>query len=113
MLRRRRRIRREVDFSFDSFLDLVTNVVGIIIRLILVAWVGARAYHSVPEMLKLAGPKRPSPSPTIKLEDPLAKSSWNAAATELAQAEARLLEQLRRWTCPRPTAPARSRPWTR
>src|SRR5207249_4336947 len=41
---RRRRPTREIAFSFDSFLDMVANVVGVIIRLILVVWVGARAY---------------------------------------------------------------------
>ena len=46
MLRRRTRS-REVPFSFDSFLDVVANVVGIIIRLILVVWVSARSYESV------------------------------------------------------------------
>src|SRR5207249_3536062 len=46
MYRRRRRA-REIPFSFDSFLDVVANVCGIIIRLILVAWVGARSYHAV------------------------------------------------------------------
>jgi hypothetical protein len=44
---RRRRPTREIEFSFDSFLDLVANVVGIILRLILVAWVAARSYHAV------------------------------------------------------------------
>ena len=47
MYRRRRRPEKEIAFSFDSFLDLVANVVGIIIRLILVAWVGARTYTGV------------------------------------------------------------------
>ena len=47
MYRRRRSPPREVVFSFDSFLDLVANVVGIIIRLILVVWVGARSYSSL------------------------------------------------------------------
>ena len=42
---RRRRTQREIPFSFDSFLDVVANVVGIILRLILVAWVGGRSYH--------------------------------------------------------------------
>jgi hypothetical protein len=42
---RRRRPQREIPFSFDSFLDVVANVVGIILRLILVAWVGGRSYH--------------------------------------------------------------------
>jgi hypothetical protein len=44
MYRRRRPQRNKIAFSFDSFLDVVTNVIGIIIRLILVTWVGARAY---------------------------------------------------------------------
>jgi hypothetical protein len=44
---RRRRQAREIPFSFDSFLDVVTNVVGIVIRLILVAWVGARSYQVI------------------------------------------------------------------
>jgi hypothetical protein len=43
---RRRRPSKEIHFSFDSFLDLVANVVGIILRLILIAWVGARSYSS-------------------------------------------------------------------
>jgi hypothetical protein len=43
---RRRRPQRSIPFSFDSFLDVVANVVGIIMRLILVAWVSGRAYHA-------------------------------------------------------------------
>ena len=43
---RRRRAAKEIAFSFDSFLDLVANVVGIILRLILVAWMGARTYKA-------------------------------------------------------------------
>lgn len=46
MYRRRRSHKEKIVFSFDSFLDVVANVNGIIIRLILVAFVGARAYHS-------------------------------------------------------------------
>ncbi len=46
MYRRRRPSRDKILFSFDSFLDVVANVNGIIIRLILIAFVGARAYHS-------------------------------------------------------------------
>ena len=48
---RRRSKNREINFSFDSFLDLVANVVGVILRFILVAWVGAKAYHSLPPAL--------------------------------------------------------------
>lgn len=44
MYRRRRPQREKIAFSFDSFLDVVANVIGIIVRLILVAWVGARSY---------------------------------------------------------------------
>ncbi len=46
MYRRRRPRGEKILFSFDSFLDVVANVNGIIIRLILIAFVGARAYHS-------------------------------------------------------------------
>jgi hypothetical protein len=44
---RRRRPRRDIAFSFDAFLDVVANVVGIILRLILVAWMGARTYKAI------------------------------------------------------------------
>lgn len=47
MRRRRGRRPAEIAFSFDSFLDVVANVVGIIIRFILVIWVGARSYHAL------------------------------------------------------------------
>ncbi len=46
-MRRKRRPEKEIHFSFDSFLDVVANVVGIIIKLILVAWVGARTYKGI------------------------------------------------------------------
>jgi hypothetical protein len=56
---RRRRTQREIPFSFDSFLDVVANVVGIILRLILVAWVGGRSYH----------PTVTAPSPPVVREE--------------------------------------------
>jgi hypothetical protein len=98
MIRRRRRP-REIPFSFDSFLDVVANVVGIIIRLILVAWVGARSYSSVQEILKQAKPAmvsmptvgtREGKEPADPLERDLAKNRQ-----ELAKAQAWLLDQLR------------------
>lgn len=94
MIRRRRRPVRET-FSLDSFLDLVTNVVGIIIRLILVAWVGARAYNNLPEIMKgLHGgdveTSEPEALPADPLQDELARQRQ-----QLAQAEARMLDQLR------------------
>jgi len=94
MIRRRRRTRSET-FNLDSFLDLVTNVVGIIIRLIMVAWVGARSYDALPEMLKKAAPPTEQvalPAVSDPLEDEVARQKQ-----ALAEAEARLLEQLRQF----------------
>jgi hypothetical protein len=74
---RRRRPQREIAFSFDSFLDVVANVVGIILRLILVAWVGAQSY--VPAVQD--EPDSPAPAPLAELAplpaptDPLAKQN--------------------------------------
>src|SRR6185369_4005195 len=95
MIRRRRPV-REIAFSFDSFLDVVTNVVGIILRLILVAWVGARAYKGsqptpsprqlVPVLEEIAELPEPTDPLTPELE---------RQRRELAEAQAHLLEQLR------------------
>src|SRR6267142_2555908 len=85
MYRRRRTPAREPAFSFDSFLDVVTNVVGIIVRLILVAWVGARAYG----MIHADGADEP---PVVQLAEPKATDDPmhpEVARTELALAEAR------------------------
>jgi hypothetical protein len=90
---RRRRPRRDIAFNFDCFLDLVANVVGIIIRMILVVWVGAKSYHAVKEFL----PKPPSeiqPVAEAPHRDPL-KLELERQRAELAQAEDRLLEHLR------------------
>ncbi len=93
MIRRRRRP-REIPFSFDSFLDIVANVVGIIIRLILVVWVGARSYSSIQATPKPETPvaEKPAerPLPADPLQDELAKDRQ-----ELAAAQKRLLDQLR------------------
>src|SRR5262249_23019743 len=97
MFRRTRRT-REIPFSFDSFLDVVANVVGIIIRLILVVWVSARPYSTIKPMLPqpharpAATVESPGdmPVPHDPLEDELARSR-----AELEQMQARLLEQLR------------------
>src|SRR5207302_10412816 len=70
MFRRRRPLKNEaIHFSFDSFLDLVTNVVGIIIRLILVTWVGARSYHASMQWLNVE-PEAPVTAPKVT-DDPL------------------------------------------
>jgi hypothetical protein len=93
MFRRRRR-HREIPFSFDSFLDVVANVVGIIIRLILVAWVGARSYNSVQELLKEKRAQAAAALPSSLPADPL-ELELTLHRKELADAQARLLEQLR------------------
>src|SRR5207248_6302021 len=93
MYRRRRPQREKIFFSFDSFLDVVANVVGIIIRLILVVWVGARSYTA------LQPPPQPTAaaavaSPDAVPQDPL-QAELERQRQELAALQARLLEQLR------------------
>jgi hypothetical protein len=90
MIRRRRPV-REIHFSFDSFLDVVANVVGIILRLILVAWIAGRSYKpSLPT---------PSVSPDPALAEPsdLLDPELQNQKRELALAQARLLEQIQEW----------------
>jgi hypothetical protein len=92
MIRRRRRV-REIAFSFDSFLDVVANVVGIIIRLILVVWVGARSYTGLQYQVAARPAEQKQAemgTPTDPLQDELAQQR-----RELADAQAQLLEQLR------------------
>src|SRR5579884_2771705 len=94
MIRRRPRS-REIAFSFDSFLDVVANVVGIIIRLILVAWVGARAYTGLrvaAELAKHGDPAQPAML-TSQAPDPLERELAEHRR-QLEEARVRLLEQL-------------------
>jgi hypothetical protein len=91
---RRRPAQRE-HFSFDSFLDLVTNVVGIIIRLILVVWVGARTYATLPEYLR--HPKATAALPAPKLEDDPLSAELERQRRALADAQKELLDQLRQF----------------
>jgi hypothetical protein len=91
---RRRRHSREIQFSFDSFLDVVANVCGIIIRLILVAWVGARSYHAA-YAHKAVEDAAPTASTHVAAEpDPL-EPALKRQRDELEQMQKRLLEQLR------------------
>src|SRR5438552_17654628 len=93
MSRRRRRATREIAFSFDSFLDVVANVVGIILRLILVAWVGARSYSSLTTLPRPASSTTPAAADARMPEDPL-QQELAQHRRELAEVQARLLEQL-------------------
>lgn len=93
MFRRRRPLKNEaIQFSFDSFLDLVTNVVGIIIRLILVTWVGARSYHASMQFLEL------EPLPALEkprvVDDPV-HARIEQTKSDLDDAKTRLLAQLK------------------
>src|SRR5713101_8468478 len=94
MIRRRRRV-REIPFSFDSFLDIVANVVGIIIRLILIVWVGARSYSSLQTAVQPV-PRATKPHAAIdEPNDPL-QAELAQHGRELAQTQERLLAELRR-----------------
>ncbi|GIW81173.1 MAG: hypothetical protein KatS3mg105_2980 [Gemmatales bacterium] len=89
---RRRRPTREVPFSLDSFLDIVANVVGIIVRMILVVWVAARSYST---MQVLQQPKQQNKTDAIApLKDPLQDEIARHEA-ELREAQAGLLAQIR------------------
>ncbi|HEV3238573.1 MAG TPA: hypothetical protein VGZ25_16420 [Gemmataceae bacterium] len=91
---RRRRPAREIAFSFDSFLDLVANVVGIIIRLILVVWVGARSYTSLPPGISLVSDDTPAIIEDLPPEEPL-KFDLAKDREELDKAQAQLIAELR------------------
>ncbi len=102
MLRRRRSGSSEIAFSFDSFLDLVANVVGVILRLILVAWVGAKTYTGVfappgsqtehdPEPVAAL----PAESPQPELRSDTERAELERAKRQLADVRATLLDQLR------------------
>jgi hypothetical protein len=94
MFRRRRPLKSEaINFSFDSFLDLVTNVVGIIIRLILVTWVGARSYHASMEWLDVETP--PPETPALKASDDPLHARIEQSKLDLDDARSRLLEHLK------------------
>jgi hypothetical protein len=91
---RRRRPAREIAFSFDSFLDLVANVVGIIIRLILVVWVGARSYTSLPPGFSLTPDDTPILVEDLPPEEPL-KFDLAKDQEALDKAQAQLIAELR------------------
>ncbi|MBI3412365.1 MAG: hypothetical protein HY040_28935 [Planctomycetes bacterium] len=97
MCRRHRPSREKLSFSFDSFLDVVTNVVGIIIKLILVTWVGARSYTAAMALLEeQASPAAALTKPTPKFTDDSLHADVQRNLNELEEARARLVGQLRK-----------------
>ena len=95
MLRRRRSLKNEaIHFSFDSFLDLVTNIVGIIIRLILATWIGARSYHATMQWIEVDPANQPQKAAPKAGDDPL-HTRIEASKRDLDDAKTRLLAELK------------------
>src|SRR5437762_1077780 len=94
---RRRRPTREIAFSFDSFLDVVANVVGIILRLMIVAWVGARDYKpnlpQPPQPALVENEESAAAPPLPAPPDPLA-AQLPKQQKELQQERGRLQEHV-------------------
>lgn len=95
MYRRRRPQREKIAFSFDSFLDVVANVIGIIVRLILVAWVGARSYSAAMTWTAEEPPPGSEVADIRSADEPL-KSEIEKALRDLDEARALLQAQLAR-----------------
>jgi hypothetical protein len=90
--------KNEIPFSFDSFLDVVANVCGIIIRLILVAWVGARSYSSIQKLVQeRSTPQAVEASESAELKPPPELLDEIARhRRELESARQNLLDQMRK-----------------
>jgi hypothetical protein len=91
MYRRRRQQRDKIAFGFDSFLDIVANVIGIIIRLILVAWVGGRSYHALMQWRDEPQAPASSAQAAPRPEDHHLSRQIQETQAELDAARARLL----------------------
>src|SRR5260221_3789100 len=94
MYRRRRSNREKIAFSFDSFLDVVANVIGIVVRLILMAWVGARSYTAAMRDAD-EPPESVRAMTSASVADDPAQSELERIRRELADARLRLLDRLR------------------
>ena len=94
MFRRRRPLKSAaIHFSFDSFLDLVTNVVGIIIRFKSWSPGSVRApYHASMQWLNIEAGAPPTPAAKIT-DDPL-HHRLELSKHDLDEAKTRLLAQL-------------------
>ena len=95
MYRRRLHQREKIAFSFDSFLDVVTNVVGIIIRLILVAWVGGRSYSALMQReIDDGAMTTPAVNAALKADDDPLSAQIRATQQQLDAAKAKLQARL-------------------
>ncbi len=95
MYRRRRPHRDKIAFSFDSFLDVVANVIGIIVRLILVTWVGAKSYHTSMHWVANAPPTTATKNLSApKLADEPLSAEIQALRAEIEKARLALAERL-------------------
>ncbi|MBX9678923.1 MAG: PspA/IM30 family protein [Gemmataceae bacterium] len=96
MYRRRRPAKiNPIAFSFDAFLDVVANVIGILLRLILVTWVGARSYHAAMEHLPQSDSSAAvSTKPAPRLEDDPLHAEIRKAEQELDEARRRLVSRM-------------------
>ena len=93
-MRRRRLPKPRENFSFDSFLDVVANVVGIIIRLILVVWVGARSYTKLADQ-RLTDALPALTALEVKETDEPVYHVMQEEHRQLKQLESELLQELR------------------
>jgi hypothetical protein len=95
MYRRRRPKREKIAFSFDSFLDVVANVIGIIVRLILVTWVGAQSYRSTMNWVENAPPPTAMKElPSLKASDDPVSAEIQAMRDEIDKARSALADRL-------------------
>lgn len=75
MRRKRARQHREPEFGLDSFLDVITNVIGILVRMMLVVWAGAQAYHAAHYALEL----KPPPEAKVNSRRKIDLARWHEA----------------------------------
>src|SRR5262245_48004267 len=89
----RRRAHREQPFGFDAFVDLVTNLVGVVLRLILIVMMGAHLHGLYRSQPALEAPVAEAQD----VEPPEAEAlrgEIDASQAELVQLQKRLFETM-------------------
>lgn len=87
---RRRGGEEELPFSLDSFLDIVANLVGILIRLIVMVGLSVRAMPGPSQAVREAESKKTHQDSTKQLEE------WNKQKREIEAANAKVVADHRR-----------------